>query len=150
MAKKYQKYEEPDPTPVAVPVGFGHPETLEQKIKRFVRNERYQAALAAAGAETFEESLDFNVDDDIDPHAHSTPWQERADVETEIEDSFRAANSHAEMKKLEARLKELQKIHGPSEPSSGGKQNGRPKSKSTAPAKTKSGKAGSDASDDAD
>lgn len=52
----------PDNTPVEIPVGFGHPEPLEQMIARLVRLESGRAA--ETGLESFEESDDFETGDD--------------------------------------------------------------------------------------
>lgn len=52
-----------DPTPIAIPFGFEQPESLEQKMQRMIRHTVSQAA-AEQGFETFEESNDFDVDDD--------------------------------------------------------------------------------------
>lgn len=57
----------PDKTPVAIPVGFGKPESLQSMITRLVRLESSRAA-ATGKAETFEEADDFDVNDDtVDP-----------------------------------------------------------------------------------
>lgn len=53
----------PDPRPVSVPHGWARPLSLHEEIKRFVRSELSRAA-ADQEAETFEESDDFEVEDD--------------------------------------------------------------------------------------
>jgi len=53
--------EYPDPTPVALPAGVGRPESLQDTIRRMVRNELSQHA-ALQGHETFEEANDFADD----------------------------------------------------------------------------------------
>lgn len=53
----------PDPTPVEIPVGFGHPESLEATIAKLVRLES-QRARDTGEVESFEESDDFDLDDD--------------------------------------------------------------------------------------
>lgn len=65
MAKytKDNRKEIPDPRPVAVPVGYRRPLTLQEEIKRFVRAELSQVAQAHE-LETFEEADDFDVDED--------------------------------------------------------------------------------------
>jgi hypothetical protein len=57
--------EVPDPTPIAMPLGYSHPPTLEQRIKTMIAVTLSRQA-AAAGRETFEEANDFNVGDDDD------------------------------------------------------------------------------------
>lgn len=64
-------HEVPDPTPMALPSGFRRPETLAEQVKRLVRTTLSQQA-AEAGHESFEESEDFDVDDDFDPQ---TPYE---------------------------------------------------------------------------
>lgn len=56
-------HEVPDATPVAMPVGFRKPESLQDQIQRLVRNE-LSARAASQGMETFEEADDFDVGDD--------------------------------------------------------------------------------------
>lgn len=74
MARNPERhYETPDPTPVAMPAGFKRPETLEERIRRLVRSERFAAEMEAAGFETFDEADDFDVEDDRpDP---ATPYE---------------------------------------------------------------------------
>lgn len=72
------KYDErgrelPDPTPIAIPVGFNRPETLQEQIRRLVRNEFSQVA-AATGFETFDEANDFDVPD-ADAELHATEYE---------------------------------------------------------------------------
>lgn len=62
-----------DSSPVAVPVGFKKPETMEERLRRFIRMELSEEA-ERQGLETFEESQDFDIPDDpVDP---STPFEE--------------------------------------------------------------------------
>lgn len=64
-------HEIPDPKPVAIPAGFKRPETLAEQVQRLVRTSISRQA-AEQGFETFEESEDFDVDDEFDP---STPYE---------------------------------------------------------------------------
>ena len=61
-----------DPTPLALPAGFKRPEPLADMMRRLVRTELSRRA-EDAGLETFEESEDFDVDDDSLP---GTPFEE--------------------------------------------------------------------------
>lgn len=62
-----------DGQPVEVPAGFKKPETMEERLKRFIRFELSEEA-ARSGLETFDEAMDFDVPDDpVDP---STPFEE--------------------------------------------------------------------------
>lgn len=65
-------HEVPDPTPVSLPSGFRRPETLQEQVARLVRSRLSQLA-GEQGDDTFEESEDFEVDDDFDPN---TPYEE--------------------------------------------------------------------------
>lgn len=70
--------EHPDPTPVAMPIGFEKPESLEEKIRRLTRNEAAIMA-QARGQETFEEADDFDVEDD--EGLPGSPWENEFDPE---------------------------------------------------------------------
>lgn len=69
-----------DPTPVAIPAGFRHPPSLEERILRSIRSEMSRQA-ALNGQETFEEADDFECGDDYDP---SSPYEEHFDHERNI------------------------------------------------------------------
>lgn len=58
--------------PVAPPVGYQRTVPLHLQIREMVRSEALRMAAEAAGAETFEEADDFDVDDDFDP---TTPYE---------------------------------------------------------------------------
>lgn len=75
MARLNQKgHEIPDPTPIEIPAGFKRPETLAEQVRRLVRSETFAQEMNAAGMETFEESEDFEIDDEMfDP---SSPYEE--------------------------------------------------------------------------
>lgn len=55
-----------DKTPVAVPLGFKHPEPLSEQIRRMVMREVSDLA-HSQGFESLEESEDFDIDDDMEP-----------------------------------------------------------------------------------
>lgn len=66
MAKYNDKHEEiPDPTPLALPVGFKKPETLHETMARMIKNQEYVKYLN--GQETFEEADDFDVEGEDNP-----------------------------------------------------------------------------------
>lgn len=60
-----------DPTPPRIPANFKRPETLAEQVARLVRGNISREA-EAAGYETFEESEDFDVEDEFDPR---TPFE---------------------------------------------------------------------------
>lgn len=69
-----------DPTPVAMPVGFKRPPSLDERIRAFVRTELSRQA-AEEGNETFEEADDFDVPDEEESplsRYELTPMQEEA------------------------------------------------------------------------
>lgn len=66
-----QGREIPDPRPMSIPAGFKVPETLNDTVQRLVRGALSRMA-EAQGAETFDESEDFDVGDDMDP---SSPFE---------------------------------------------------------------------------
>lgn len=80
MAKFNEKGEViPNKTPVAVPVGFGKPESLQSMIARMVRLESMRVQAAGGAAETFEEADDFDVDDEktlVSPYQMSQMQEE--------------------------------------------------------------------------
>lgn len=57
--------EVPDPTPVALPLGYRHPDPLALRIQKMIRQAGIAAA-AEAGVESFEEANDFGVMDPED------------------------------------------------------------------------------------
>jgi len=61
-----------DPTPVAPPVGYKKQPSMADHIRDMVRSERLRQEAEAAGAESFEEADDFDVDDDPEI---STPYE---------------------------------------------------------------------------
>lgn len=75
---KYGK-ELPDPVPMAPPVGFMQTPPLKDLIRQMVRDERFRMAAEEAGADTFEESEDFDTGEDgPDPQ---TPYELEFDPE---------------------------------------------------------------------
>lgn len=58
--------EYPDPTPVSVRPDLRRPPSLQEEIRRYVRQALSQQ-VAEQGGESFEEADDFEVDEDPDP-----------------------------------------------------------------------------------
>lgn len=82
----------PDPTPIAVPAGFARPETLAQQMARLIRSHEYQRRLSDAGAETFQEANDFDVDDEeieVNPTRYERMAEEHPQ-ERELRDHLRS------------------------------------------------------------
>lgn len=63
--------EKPDPTPVAVPAGFGRPPTLQEQMIALIRSEDFKRSMEAQGFETIDEAEDFETED-FDP---SSPYE---------------------------------------------------------------------------
>lgn len=60
--------EYPDPVPLEPPVGFVAPPDLMTMIRTMIRSEQFRQAADTLDFETFEESDDFDLDDDpLDP-----------------------------------------------------------------------------------
>lgn len=67
----------PDPRPMAPPLGYIEQPPLHVLIRQMIQSERLAQEAQAAGAGSFEEEDDFDVeDDDYDP---SSPWEENFD-----------------------------------------------------------------------
>lgn len=73
VGKKDSWKEYPDPTPVEIPIGMRGKMTMEEKLRRLVKAE-FSKRAAEAGEETFEESNDFDVDDDFDGDEVMSPY----------------------------------------------------------------------------
>lgn len=63
-----------DPTPIALPVGFTRPRSLQDTMKKLVQDELIRRDLQAHEIETFEEADDFDVEEQ-DP-LESTPYED--------------------------------------------------------------------------
>lgn len=65
--------EYPDPVPMAPPIGYQAPPDLMTLIRQMIRAEEFKRLAAQEDFETFEESDDFDIEDDpLDPH---TPYE---------------------------------------------------------------------------
>lgn len=73
--------ENPDPTPIAPPVGYVKRPSLVDQIRAMVREHALAQAIAGQDAETFEEADDFDVADDYDP---TSPWEGEFEPVVEI------------------------------------------------------------------
>lgn len=71
-------HEVPDPTPIALPIGFKRPESLQEQIARMVRS-HFLLGRQAEGYETPEEADDLDPDDG-EPD-FSSRWELPADAE---------------------------------------------------------------------
>lgn len=77
----------PDPTPVEMPLGYHHPETLESMLARMVTDAMFQKAVREEGFETFDESEDFDVMDEVE-----SPSSEHEYTEMQQEEYVRDRN----------------------------------------------------------
>lgn len=71
-----------DPTPMAPPIGYKRQIPLHEQIRAMVRSEKLAMEAEAAGAETFDEADDFDIDDEMDP---SSPYEANFDPMTPTE-----------------------------------------------------------------
>lgn len=62
-----------DPTPLAPPIGYKKHPSMVEIVRDMVRSEKLAQAARESGAETFEESEDFDVDDE--PELMRSPWE---------------------------------------------------------------------------
>lgn len=65
-----------DPRPMALPVGFERPESIQELIRRLVVDPQIREELLNSDAETFDEADDFDVPDDVQIN---TPYEEAFD-----------------------------------------------------------------------
>lgn len=61
--------EHPDPVPLAPPIGYVEQPNLWEQMRAMIRSEQLKQLAEAAGAETFEEADDFDVEDEIEPNS---------------------------------------------------------------------------------
>ncbi len=71
-----------DSTPMAVPIGYSHPEDLQTKMRRIVKNEMSMQA-QNNDQESFDEADDFDIGDDFEP---KSPYENDFDPEMEKTD----------------------------------------------------------------
>lgn len=67
--------ENPDPTPLEIPSGMREPESLENMIRRLVKNEELRNALESTDNDTWEDAEDFIIPE-ADDFDMSTPYEE--------------------------------------------------------------------------
>lgn len=98
---------EPDSVPLAPPIGYKKQPSMVEIVRNMVRSERLAAELAAAGHETFEESDDFDVEDD--PPDMRSPWEN--DFDPPVSELLRAGREV-----MDARRKAAEKPGDPAPP----------------------------------
>lgn len=82
-----------DPTPIALPVGMSKPESLESKMRRFIRTE-FSRQAQDQGMESFDEANDFDMDDEADLPLTRYEAHELIDEEPTDEQPGRSGNHH--------------------------------------------------------
>lgn len=92
-------FEIPDPTPMAVPLHFKRPPSLQEQIQQMVRGELSRRA-ASQGHETFDEAEDFDVGDDFDP---KSPWEINFDQSAALDAARDAYHKAMEEQRLKGR-----------------------------------------------
>lgn len=109
---EHKRFEEPDPTPIEVPVAEGRfPNTLKEleaqaRLRSFLDGQLME--------ETFEEADDFDVDDD--PDLARTPWELAADATTMTPDQLFMNVYGITREEANARLQALTRNEDPDKP----------------------------------
>lgn len=91
-----------DTTPIAPPVNFNQQPSMVEYVRNLVRSEKLRMEAEEAGMETFEESEDFDVDDDVGIFSQ---WENEFDpplseVREVVEQERQARSSRAKSDKL--------------------------------------------------
>ena len=60
----------PDPRPVELPVGFERPESIQDMIRRLVRDPALREELEGKDVESFDDADDFDIPDDFPQSPH--------------------------------------------------------------------------------
>lgn len=98
-----------DPTPIAPPVGFTPQPSMVDYVRDLIRSERLKQEMEDAGMETFEESEDFDVDDDYDP---GTPYEN--DFDPDIRELQEAVEADKKAKSQEPKKKSVAAVEAAS------------------------------------
>lgn len=86
-----------DPTPMAPPIGYKKQPSMVDIIRDMVQSENLRREAMAAGAETFEESEDFDVGDD--PEQLRSPYEN--DFDPPVSELVQAAREIEEKQKAQ-------------------------------------------------
>lgn len=65
----------PDPVPIAPPIGYKRQPSMTEIVRNAIASERLKMEAELAGYETFEESEDFDVDDDFTVPRSQHEWE---------------------------------------------------------------------------
>lgn len=60
----------PDSRPAELPVGFVHPESIQDTIRRLITDPRIREELDGEQMESFDEADDFDIEDDVPQSPH--------------------------------------------------------------------------------
>jgi hypothetical protein len=102
------RYETPDPTPVAAPISMRKSPSIFDHVRDMIRREMSEAA-EAAGYESFEDADDFDVDDDPFPHSRHTLDEDELSV-AELRQRLQEAEAR------EAAVEDPPGVQGPTSP----------------------------------
>lgn len=101
--------------PIAPPIGYQKQASLVEMMRSMIRSERLAMAAEAAGYETFEESEDFDAEDDFDP---SSPWENDFDPPIrELAEAGKAEIKRKQVLEAEKRARSQTPVESPSTPS---------------------------------
>ena len=92
--------EVPDPIPMAPALGYERRPTIRDQIRDMIQSEKLKEEVTNAGAETFDEANDFDVEDEYyDP---TTPYEDNFDPEPAPDETARyVSDLKAELAKYE-------------------------------------------------
>lgn len=90
-----------DPRPMEAPSGFKEPPTMQEMLSQLLVAQEVVQVQRARGDETFEDSLDFDVDDDPDAVALSP--HEMRDMQEEVLREGAAEHREEEVRKKQPR-----------------------------------------------
>lgn len=92
-----------DPQPLEPPIGYKRAPSMVEVVREQIRSERLAVAAAEAGMETFEESEDFDVDDD--PYPRMSGYENDFDPTIdEVKEGVEAARNEKKEKEEAERL----------------------------------------------
>lgn len=113
FGKPKKENEELDPTPMAMPLGYKKPESLQQMMIRMIHDADFQRKMREQGVETIDESDDFEMEDD-ENYLPRTPYELEYDAETDkeylkpeldmINEARAAFDQHVKQKKKDAAI----------------------------------------------
>lgn len=94
-----------DSTPMAPPIGYKKQPSMVEMVREMIRSERLKAEAEAAGHESFEDSEDFDIEDD--PELLRTPFEN--DFDPPLQELLRAGQEEVQKKARDKTSQRVQK-----------------------------------------